>query len=286
MSDCNYKYKYKKYFKKNQQLLNQLGGNMFDIIFVDLINYCLEYNFKRDSTEELFGQHRFVHIKGGSSIRYHLMKHMQPKSTYENITNDLDLFFISEDDSPDHTLNDFIGGLRNLFTDYNITHRETNGLIVVSFNGINIIDITIVTDAYNNQNPESSMFAYACEQIGLTENAYFNELDNIAPDVLSDYNMLEQKTFTSIEFEIHATTKGIEIYQKYVDSIPKWKARYKELLHKSNNLTLPIEERRAALRLAIEQKHQISDTYINNLNLKLFKYTNKLRLLTDMLILP
>ncbi len=73
----NYKYKYQKYKEKYISLFQQHKIILFENIFDRLILFCFNYNKildNDDDNEEIFSTNRYVHIKGGSSIKYHLKK--------------------------------------------------------------------------------------------------------------------------------------------------------------------------------------------------------------------
>lgn len=254
--------------------------NLFESIYVDIINYCLEYNSKITEFSFLFGPERFVHIKGGSSIKYHLMRATAPPEYHTNITSDLDIFLVCDDDEKDIHIEEFIKGLIELFDHHTITHTIENGLVKIAFNGVNIVDLTTFTELYEELDPESSMFFYACETLGKTEKQYFRELESIKTE---DYSSLEKKTFTSVEFEYYSSQKGLSIYMGYLDKIPSWQSNYLAYLERASNMSLSEGERRQARMFAGRYHYQLSEEYIGKLQKKVTRYQKKLELLKMLL---
>lgn len=255
--------------------------NMFETLYLDLVNYCMEYNKEINEIESLFGENRFVHIKGGGSIKHHLIKHRIPVEYHVNITSDLDLFMVCSEEFIVENVNKFIDGLKKTFYQYTITHKNENGLIKILFNNNDIIDITIFNDEYVEIDPETSMFYYACEKIGKSESEYFAELNKLNAN--ENYLALERKTFTNVEFEYYATEKGILIYNEYLENIPKWQMNYEKWNRMYLDLTLPLEKRQQAEKFAKIYEYQLSESYVEKLKRKYRRYQNKLRLLKMLL---
>lgn len=94
----NYIKKYMKYRGKYHNLYNKIGGNLFEDLFTEFINYCLYYNSLGKELIDTFGYgfNNFVHIKGGSSIKYFINKH---NVSSPNITSDLDILLIPGEDN-------------------------------------------------------------------------------------------------------------------------------------------------------------------------------------------
>jgi len=88
----DFELKYLKYKNKYLKLKNQIGGNLFEILFSRIIEYCIEYNKTAVEMKDLVGYDYFVHIKGGASIKYHLMKRELPIHLHQEITSDIDMY--------------------------------------------------------------------------------------------------------------------------------------------------------------------------------------------------
>jgi hypothetical protein len=242
------------------------------------------YNTKVNEIETLFTENRFVHIKGGSSIKYHLMKAQAPAEDHTHITSDLDIYLVCDDDFVDVNIHDFITGLQEIVTPHVVTTNSENGLTTIAINGVNVIDLTTFTESYEEMDPDNSMFYYACEKIGKTEDQYFQEfrqIDNTLTD--KNHELLEKKTFTSIEFEYHATQKGLSIYKQHLENIPQWQQNYETYYRRSFDTSLSEYERSEALRIAERYRYQSSETFVTKLRNKFTRYQNKLVLLENLL---
>jgi len=263
--------------------MSNSSENLFESIYVDIVNYCMLFYTNKNENESLLDYNRFVHIKGGSSIKYHLMKAQFPSEYHTNITSDLDLFLICSDDYKDENIEDFISGLHELFTHYSITHETLNGLTTIAFNGKNIIDLVVFTENYVENDPDTSMFFYACKQLGKSEIDYFEELKQIDTELLNEnHSLLEKKTFTSVKFEYYATIKGIEIYNGHLQNVQLWKEKYIFFLNRSNNSLLSEFERNEAKYISDRYKKQSEDEFIEKLQKKLTRYQKKLILLKQL----
>jgi hypothetical protein len=256
----------------------------FESIYVDIVNYCMVYNTKVNYTESLFTESRFVHIKGGSSIKYHLMRAQVPPEYHTHITSDLDIFLVCDNEYVDENISDFITGLQEIAHPHVVTSKSENGLTKIAINGIDVIDLTAFTESYEEMDPDGSMFYYACERLGKTENEYFEELKQI-DNTLTDRNheLLEKKTFTSVEFEYYATEKGLSIYAQHLENVPMWRQNYEIYYRRSLDVSLPDYERANALRIAERYQYQSSEVFVAKLRNKFTRYQNKLMLLEQLL---
>lgn len=117
------------------------------------------------------------------------------------------------------------------------------------------------------------MFFFAVKSLGYDNiDTYIDYLRSIEP---SNIKLLETLTFTSLEFEYFSTTKGIEIYQKYIDSIDTWKGQIIQLqqfLDTSDDQ----EQKLRAAQIIFRLKKQISDDYTQKLYNKLDGYKKKI----------
>ena len=282
----NYFLKYKKYKNKCFNIKNQIGGNLFELVFENVIKYCIEYNKTENERETLFGDdNRFVHIKGGASIKYHLIKNGAPLEYHQNITSDIDLFLVCEADDVIVNLTTFVDGLKLKFPEYSINLKNNNGLYVITFNEIDIIDITIFNEHYVEPDSDTSMFLYAINNLGYVDHEkYFKELEKISyDDILENYSLLETKTFTSLKLEKYAAIKGSRIYETYLKNIPKWIEQRDNYLRMSQNMQLVSSQRQQYLQFAERYAYQTSSSYIDKLNDKLTRYNRKIVLISTMI---
>lgn len=258
--------------------------SFFESIYVDLVNYCMVYNTKVNEAETLFGDDRFVHIKGGSSIKYHLMKAQAPAEYHTHITSDLDIYLVCDDEYVDANIHDFITGLQEIAKPHVVTATSENGLTTIAINGLNVIDLTTFTESYEEMDPDNSMFYYACEKMGKTEDKYFEEFRQIDNKLTGgNQELLEKKTFTSIEFEYHATQKGLVIYKQHLENVTQWERNYEVYYRRSFDMSLSEYERSEALRIAERYRYQSSEPFVTKLRNKFTRYQNKLMLLENLL---
>jgi len=89
----NYLQKYFKYKKKYLYLKKIIGGNLFNDLYDKLIHIFKDINKKQ--IQQL--KKNILHIKGGSSIKYHLKKKDIRIDELETLTNDIDVYIILDD---------------------------------------------------------------------------------------------------------------------------------------------------------------------------------------------
>lgn len=167
--------------KYNYIHIPQIGGN-FEILFDLVVKFCLLYN-KQKIVDYDINVDPILHIKGGSSIKYHFNK---KKLDTINMTSDIDILIIPinhEDNNMSmrvafisfyDALNKFI--YKNIKTDKPVTVSHDNSwskynfsnVCSISINNNKIIDLTM----YNKEQMidvlelEDNMFHYACQKIG------------------------------------------------------------------------------------------------------------------------
>jgi hypothetical protein len=293
-----YKQKYFKYKKKYIYLKNQFGGNIrFNTLFKEIIMYCIEYN-QRPLTkeEELFGDISFVHIKGGASILYHLINR-NSNVNLEGLTEDIDIFFVSLEETANTDIEKFFNGLCNKFPQYTLDIKVDNGLFIISVNGQAMIDITIFyTDKALESNDsllnlETGMFSYALINLlrkelspldynnftsGLSEIEILKKTISVYFNNLSNKTGLE-KTFTTLELEKFATEKGIANQQLYINASVNWSALANNHLLASQNEALPLDIRNQHLLTYNGYIRQLSPEYMGKIQNKLSRYQQKLQ---------
>jgi DNA-binding protein YbaB len=197
----------------------------------------------------------------------------------------IDMYLVSEPDEVDTNLSEFLSGLYLKFSEYQCESVNNNGLITVSFNGTNIIDITIYNEFFEDTDDESSMFLYAIKNIGLNNHAeYFDKLDQIKFELMiKSSELIEQKTFTSLNFERFATIKGIQNQEKYLSFIPKWKKMGLYFYDQSQKLTLSEEVKQYNYKKFQRYMYQVSPEYISKLENKLQRYKQKIEIINKLL---
>ncbi len=284
-SKDNYYNKYFKYKNKYLQLKKQIGGNLFEYLFVPLVNYCLEYNNSQTEMGRMFGQNRFVHIKGGSSIKYYMIKNNMDST---NITSDLDLFLVTSEEEKMANIESFYTGLKAQFPDKNIQIGESNGLITISIDGITMIDITIFSENFEDPDPETSMFKYALDKIGYMDyNEYFSQfyLTDDYDDKSDDekYQILQVQAFTSLEFEMYACEKGIQVQNNYLTSSADWPSYANFYKNKSEDIRLSQVERAQMKKIYERYLYQSEPSYIEKIKNKRDRYNYKLMVIKSML---
>lgn len=275
--------KYIKYKTKYENLKNQIGGNIFELLFVKLIMYCFEYN-KTIGGDPDSGPNRFVHIKGGSSVKYHMMKYGMVE--HENITSDLDLFMVSNILEANYNVETFLQGLKQTFPEYEWKMNLSNGLYIISVNNINIIDITVYNSSYIDRDPENSMFLYGIKKLGFPDyKSYFTYLNTIKfSDIVKNQESLEMKTITTLQLERHINEKGIQIQTNYLLAAQNdWARLAQENLTRAQDNTLSQAAREHAYSVYQRYIYQLSEEYIEKIKNKLARYEFKLAAIKHLL---
>ena len=254
---------------RNNKIYSKKGGNPFEIVYYDFIQFCINYN-NDDNRMTLFGETSFVHIKGGSSIKYHLTKYGMDVS---GITADIDILLIPNGETEEDALLNFFNALQKAFPQYHFQLEHNNGLYNIFVNGLSIFDITIYHQNMNAKNdPDTSMFIYALHKLGIqTTDDYVNLL-------LTSENV-EFRTFTSVHFEYFSTEKGIENTLKYLRSIEEWSRMRNNLKYQGSN-------NKETKNLIARLNYQTSAEYVHKLEDKYNRYLHKLELLEQILSQP
>ena len=229
-----YKNKYLKYKNKYLNLKKLLGGNIFNKIYDKLIKIFRDINKINDP---IFGFKDILHIKGGSSIKYHLQKNMIAPDELTRLTNDIDILVILDDyksenlESFNKSKEDFVifilETIKKNIPEYNWNYKESNQLYNICIENDNIecfIDITFYNpfDEDIDIDDDTSLFQYA-----LRENKYINMksyIDTIrfnASNIDSEFDITDDNIdtfmFTSPQFEYYSCIKGIELMKKYLN---------------------------------------------------------------------
>jgi hypothetical protein len=219
----------------------------FEIFFNFFINICFEFNKKHYP----FLENNIAHIKGGSSVKYHLMqKGVDPT----NITNDIDILLIS-----DNTIKDFFNFIKNqnpeLASYWEL--KNENGLYILCFNKNCVVDITVYK---SSDTFEYTIFNDVVKKLG------YNNIHGYVDNLIRNKD-LKIITFTSKKFEILSNEEGLKKYSNFIEYIiPK----RKEFLNNNPLANSDIVKR---------YKYEISEEYINKINNKIKRYKMKINLL-------
>lgn len=289
----NYKYKYQKYKQKYISLFQQQKFILFENIFDKLILFCFNYNKildNDDDYDELFSTNRYVHIKGGSSIKYHLKKNSNPN--HYNITSDLDLFLICYPGDETKYINDFFIRLKDYLTDFTLSIKTLYNLHIISINGYDMIDISIYNTNYSRLDDDTSMFYYALQQLGIKSYSdYFEYIEeNNKYNLLENEINLENRTLTTLEFEKYACIKGIENQLEYINQFDNWNIKKNYYQKKLQNMTKNIFSGRytekdilTTDKLYKQFYKQTRPEYKNNIIYKYKNYQKKICLIKSIL---
>jgi hypothetical protein len=271
--DNKYIHKYLKYKKKYLDLKG--GVNVFyEAAFPSVINYCKKFNKIIHTMNG--GRNLIAHIKGGSSIKYHLMK--RGINTHA-VTDDFDLLLIKPDNMTDNdALNYFTSGLQQELSSYLITQEGVadgrNKFFKICLGGTCIIDLTIYqNDPYNDD--ETNMFSYAAKSTSFSNTHdyvsklvgyYVSNLGNLTDEVI------EKVTFTSLQFEYYSSLKGLELQGLYINKYETgvWARQLAEYQSKNNPMF--------ASAVASLQR-QTTPAYLARLKDKQLRYTQKISII-------
>ncbi len=281
-----YKMKYlllsKSKINKIDEIKQKRGGATqnfnFDELFIPLIEFIKEYNRDKIANEmDLFGIVNLFQVKGGASIKYHLM---QRGINTNKLTSDIDLlYFLDDSEDKESEIDAFFKKLQTTFPTLNWNISIINDLITIKINDQNIIDITFY-DPNFDMDDDTSMFAYALKQLGfknMTE--YYTKITQS-----KDIDII---TFTSLHFELFSTHKGIENVERYIKSISSWETSLAYFSRKKIELEaeLPINtvELEKVTKIIEGYMKQLSPSYIDNLKDKLERYKIKYQIISSIL---
>jgi len=293
----DFKNKYLKYKKKYLNIKKLLGGNIFNKIYDKLIKTFRDINKINDP---IFGFKDIIHIKGGSSIKYHLQKNMIAPDDLNELTNDIDILVILDDSKSENlelfnkNKKDFVifilETIKKNIPEYNWIYKESNQLYNICIEN-DIIECFIDITFYNpfdediDIDDDTSLFQYA-----LRQNTYINMknyIDKIKTNasIDSEFDITDDNIdtfmFTSPQFEYYSCIKGIELMGKYLNyASQKWNLEKEELKKiLLENISLDDESINNIKKQIKRLEYQISEEYTNKLKDKLKRYIKKLELL-------
>lgn len=191
----------------------------FDNLFDELIEFCLEYNYNKFGINYSSSK-CFIHVKGGSSIKYKMKKNGLPN---DNITDDIDIIMVPFENNPEiriKLVEEFIDELKKKFNKFYCSYKINNKLVEIYLNYVKIFDIVF----YDNVRPFYKDFnCLKWQKITkkLKYNSvddYFNQLKNKFRLDLDNFNTLENVTFTSLEFDKYYTILLLQKFKKELNN--------------------------------------------------------------------
>jgi hypothetical protein len=217
---------YIKFINKHLKLSTPKNSD-FDSLFDSLIQYCIKFN------SDKFGQNYsstkcFIHIKGGASIKYKMNKYGLHS---EGITPDIDIIVVPFENNPDiriKLIEEFVYGLRKDLVDFMWTFKTENNITQIYLNGNKIFDMVF----YDNINPwykyyeQTDIFPGVIKKLNKFKSVdeYFVHLKKLFETDFNNYEILEEVTFTSLEFDNESLIQLIEKDKsKYISQIRKLK---------------------------------------------------------------
>jgi hypothetical protein len=243
---------------------------LFDKVFNKLLDYCFRFN--KDTPDV------FLHIKGGSSIKYHMINNNIPS---DNITNDIDIVIVSTNNKPNWKQSaflKFIDGLRSSFPYFTWSYDKVTNFIFediylndiylnvlpeiirVKLNATKIFDITFYDKHYRNELPKLDLFTYSIKKLyNMNNSKYYSKLiilhslRNLNPD------NLEKLTITKLEIEKIVLEKRISNRNYILKNIVSKSIQKSIILHKLINNETNIDK--------IIIFHQMIQ-FLHNLNIK------------------
>jgi hypothetical protein len=129
------------------------------------------------------------------------------------------------------------------------------------------------------------MFFYALNNLGYPNyETYFSQLSAIPlNNIISDYHLLEIKTFTSLNFEKFACQKGIENQNNYLNSSQSWRQQAEYYYNMSQDQQKSSIDRQNYYNMFKRLENQLRPEYIQKINDKLIRYQQKLALIKHLL---
>jgi len=247
---------------------------LYETVFSLIINYCKKFN-KINKKENLI-----IHVKGGSSIKYHLIKRGIDTNL---ITNDFDLLLIKPNYMLDnYALNYFLNGLQQDLSSYIIKYEGLldgiNNFFKISLDDTFIIDLTIYQNNSFNDSV-TNMFSYAAKKTGSSNThdyvSRLVEYYNTNTENLND-EVIERITFTSLPFEYYSSIKGFELQTEYIIKYETgvWTRQLRKYQLKNN----PIYDDTIA-----SLQRQITPEYLSNLKDKKNRYSQKVSIINSII---
>ena len=243
-----------------------------EILFEDIYDYIIPFIIAYNENEKLIDQNKiYAHIKGGSSIKYHLNK---MNVDTENITNDIDIMLLNYETDVTTSFKHFYNILTEYIPDITWNIIFENGIYIIKIGDVNIIDVSFYSEM-NHFNDETSMFNYALTELNLTIYDYYTQI------ISSDD--IETITFTSPEFEFNCTIKAIDVYTNYINEIESKKTKMEKLINQKEQLGIEDESIYHYELLINQLNYELRPEHIDKLINKLNRYEMKLELIREYL---
>jgi hypothetical protein len=252
-------------------------SGLFDRMYDEIVDKIKRFNAESvDNTNKQNSY--FAHIKGGASIVHH-MKINNMDAT--NLTDDFDILLVpygdnmSDDANVQIMLNDFVSYLVRNFHQYSLDGKYDNGLMQVKVDGEHLLDISCYTYVQNFD--ETTMTNFAAKYICYDDfNDYIRELKekivgNLKEDLFGnmavDENTLERMTFSSVNFELMSTIKGLKNVKKYITEL---KIKREQVNSYDKKKVPPRFLERLQYEVSPEYEQKLMDKY-ERYKIKLFK---------------
>lgn len=195
----------------------------FNITFDSLINFCLNFN-KKNFGKNYSKSNFFIHIKGGSSIKYKLNNYYG--NLNQKITDDIDITLVPFENNPNvriRLIEELFIALKKEFPKFIWKYKMFERTTKIYLYGKIIFDIVFYDNIkpwYNDFDDNSDQ--YVLSNISIDD--YFSNLKKLFESKLYSQEILEKVTFTSYEFEYQSLKLLIKFYEKkYIEDINKLK---------------------------------------------------------------
>lgn len=217
--------KYIKYVDSYYKLSEDIN---FNSIFDSLMEFCLQFN-RYKFGKNYSSSKCFVHIRGGSSIKYKMNRYGLLDN---NITNDIDIIIVPFENNPNiriKLIEEFDIALKKAFPKYMWRYTIENLLTRFYINNTKIFDIVfydIVKPWFKNFENDALILGQIMNKLNKYNSVddYFNNLKKLFESKLENQEILEKVTFTSFEYEYQSLKLLINYYEKkYIEDIKKLK---------------------------------------------------------------
>jgi hypothetical protein len=217
--------KYIKYVDSYYKLSEDIN---FNSIFDSLMEFCLQFN-RYKFGKNYSNSKCFVHIRGGSSIKYKMNRYGLLDN---NITNDVDIIIVPFENNPNiriKLIEEFAIALKKAFPKYMWRYTIENLLTRFYINNFKIFDIVfydMVKPWFKNFENDALILGQIMNRLNKYKSVdnYFNNLKKLFESKLENQEILEKVTFTSFEYEYQSLKLLINYYEKkYIEDVKKLK---------------------------------------------------------------
>jgi len=229
----------------------------FNITFDSLINFCLNFN-KKNFGKNYSKSNFFIHIKGGSSIKYKLNNYYG--NLNQKITDDIDITLVPFENNPNvriRLIEELFIALKKEFPKFIWKYKMFERTTKIYLYGKIIFDIVFYDNIkpwYNDFDDNSDQ--YVLSNISIDD--YFSNLKKLFESKLYSQEILEKVTFTSLEWDYQSLILLLNFYNK----------KYNDIIDGKDNIYLETE--------IYNKKKSIKN--------KIYRYKKKLFYLSNMMI--